>query len=507
MKHYFFVRNLSLKIAGIESATIKRMELFQEMNEQAIIATATHNPVLKRCVETHGIAFENVMNIYSYYQKFTKPEEPYTIQFLQKKQLSWRFEKMKNSNAYRVYNQAEEYTMYVSCFKDDIINYINFFDSNKKKYKRIICDEFGNQSCEILLDAQQNIIYQRYLDVNGNTCIEEYFALDSNNKNTLTTIHLIYNGKLHIFKSQAEFLGHWLSDLADEGPCVFYIDRNLPFSHAIPFLSKNVPVYSILHSGHVRTSTTVEEGPVKRNYERALKDSTLYAGYIVSTEFQKRDIVKRFDLQKPVYAIPVGYKIERAVRPMGARTKNKIVIPSRFSPEKRLPQIIEAIAIVQKTIPDVQVHLFGFNTSPQNVLKQIQDLVKENQLEQHVFTHDFTTEILKELDDASAYLLTSIEEGFCLTLLEALSCGVPSFSYDIRYGPSDMIQHGFNGFLIENENVEQMAKLLSAYLKDEELKQKMSNSAYEWANLFNKDEIKRKWQMLIKEQKPYQQST
>ena len=51
-----------------------------------------------------------------------------------------------------------------------------------------------------------------------------------------------------------------------------------------------------------------------------------------------------------------------------------------------------------------------------------------------------------------------------------------------------------------------MAKLLIDYLKDEDLKQRMSNSAYEWINLFNKDEIKRKWQMLLKAQQSPEES-
>lgn len=506
MKHYFFVRNIGWRIAGVEAATKKRMGLFLEMNEQTNIVTTAYNTTLKRCVETHKIAYENVTNLYRYYQKLTKPTEPYTLQFLQKKQPTWRFDKLNNINSYRVYDQAGEYIMYLACYEDDYVNYMNFFDNNKKKFKRIICDEFGNPSCEVLLDAQQKVICQCYLNAKGVVCIEEHFTIGSDNTNTITNIHLIQNDELHIFKTQAQFLGHWMSDLAEEGPCIFYIDRNRTFSEAMPFLRKPVPVYPILHSVHVRNVKEIEDGAVNRNYEVILKDSSPYAGYIVSTEYQKKDLLKRFDLQKPIHVIPVGYKTERDVRPIAERTKNKIVIPSRFSPEKRLPQVIEVVDLVRKVIPDVQVHFFGFNTSPANVLKEVRDLIQERQLQQHVFTHDFTTSILDELDDATAYLLTSNGEGFCLTLLEALNCGVPSFSYDIRYGPSDMIQHGFNGFLIENGNVEQLAKLLITYLKDEDLKQRMSNSAYEWANLFDKEVIKQKWQVLMNEHKAQQQA-
>ena len=40
-------------------------------------------------------------------------------------------------------------------------------------------------------------------------------------------------------------------------------------------------------------------------------------------------------------------------------------------------------------------------------------------------------------------------EGFSLALLECESHGVPSISYDIQYGPGELIQDGKNGYLIE----------------------------------------------------------
>lgn len=39
-------------------------------------------------------------------------------------------------------------------------------------------------------------------------------------------------------------------------------------------------------------------------------------------------------------------------------------------------------------------------------------------------------------------------EGFSLALLESLAHGVPVISYDIKYGPSELITSDFNGYLI-----------------------------------------------------------
>ncbi len=39
-------------------------------------------------------------------------------------------------------------------------------------------------------------------------------------------------------------------------------------------------------------------------------------------------------------------------------------------------------------------------------------------------------------------------EGFSLALLESLAHGVPVISYDIKYGPNELITPDFNGYLI-----------------------------------------------------------
>ena len=63
-----------------------------------------------------------------------------------------------------------------------------------------------------------------------------------------------------------------------------------------------------------------------------------------------------------------------------------------------------------------------------------------------------STRLLSNLDqeysDAYLSLITSNMEGFSLALLESLAHGVPVISYDIKYGPNELITPDFNGYLI-----------------------------------------------------------
>ncbi|MEG0255973.1 MAG: glycosyltransferase, partial [Vagococcus sp.] len=87
--------------------------------------------------------------------------------------------------------------------------------------------------------------------------------------------------------------------------------------------------------------------------------------------------------------------------------------------------------------------------------------------------------------------------GFCLSLLEAMEHGVPVISYDIRYGPSEMIEDGKNGYLIEPNNMDEMKEKLAYLLSHPEQHKEMSQNAYDIANKFDKQCTIKKWQNLI----------
>lgn len=62
---------------------------------------------------------------------------------------------------------------------------------------------------------------------------------------------------------------------------------------------------------------------------------------------------------------------------------------------------------------------------------------------------------------SSFYCLSSRFEGLPMVLLEAQAFGLPLISFDCDTGPSDIIDHELNGWLIENGNTERLAASLN----------------------------------------------
>jgi poly(glycerol-phosphate) alpha-glucosyltransferase len=69
----------------------------------------------------------------------------------------------------------------------------------------------------------------------------------------------------------------------------------------------------------------------------------------------------------------------------------------------------------------------------------------------------YSTSAADEFSRASFSLLTSSAEAFANVLIESMGRGCIPISYDIPYGPSDIITHGVDGFLVPNGDIQALA--------------------------------------------------
>ena len=100
--------------------------------------------------------------------------------------------------------------------------------------------------------------------------------------------------------------------------------------------------------------------------------------------------------------------------------------------------------------------MFGKDEAGQ--LQMIQDLIDVYKLNEYVEINEFTNNPLLEFNNSRASLLTSNYEGFGLTIMESIDAGCPVVSYDVKYGPREIIEEGKTGYLVEPNNIEDFAE-------------------------------------------------
>jgi glycosyltransferase involved in cell wall biosynthesis len=87
------------------------------------------------------------------------------------------------------------------------------------------------------------------------------------------------------------------------------------------------------------------------------------------------------------------------------------------------------------------------------------------------------------------YVLSSRWEGCPNALAEALACGTPAVATDCRFGPSELIAHEHDGWLVHPEDPDALAGAIDALLADAELRANLGMAAAKSMEQYGRERI------------------
>ena len=132
--------------------------------------------------------------------------------------------------------------------------------------------------------------------------------------------------------------------------------------------------------------------------------------------------------------------------------------------------------------------------------KELESKIKALNLQERVILKPFTKQIEKEYLSASIYAMSSHFEGFGMVLAEASSYGLPCIAFDIKAGPSDIIDNEKSGFLVEDNDLQGYADKLMLLMRDENLRQNFGTKAKRVVSeKFSQKTVLELWQKLFDE--------
>lgn len=174
--------------------------------------------------------------------------------------------------------------------------------------------------------------------------------------------------------------------------------------------------------------------------------------------------------------------------------KNKQVIAvGKHCYQKGYDRLLQSWKMVIEQHPDWMLDIYGaFNPD-----HDLQGLSNELGIEDHVRLFAPVKNIKDKFLESSIHVLASRFEGFGMVIIEAMSCGIPSVSYDCPFGPSDIISDQEDGILIQNGNIESFAKALIDLIKNEKNRQDMGGIARERVKSYSAENIAQQWDNLF----------
>nr|UEH20032.1 Gtr171 glycosyltransferase [Acinetobacter baumannii] len=109
-----------------------------------------------------------------------------------------------------------------------------------------------------------------------------------------------------------------------------------------------------------------------------------------------------------------------------------------------------------------------------------------------------TSDVSKYYMKSSLFCLSSRNEGLPMVLLEAQSYGLPIVSFDCDTGPSDLVEHNVNGFLVPPEDISSMQYYLEKAMSlDDGKYSEMVNASIKNIGKFSIQNIVNEWCKII----------
>ncbi|WP_245674570.1 glycosyltransferase family 4 protein [Herbidospora cretacea] len=225
---------------------------------------------------------------------------------------------------------------------------------------------------------------------------------------------------------------------------------------------------------------------IVRRYGRLTAVATL-------TETDLESYRKALRKRPPAHLVRIPNAVPKLNAPPATRTAPVAVAIGRLAHVKGYDLLIRAWAHVHKVHPDWELRIYGSGARHD----KLQASIEKRELTGCVKLMGPATDVGAVLAEASINVLSSRREGMPMTILEAMSVGVPVVAYDCPTGPAEIISDGHNGLLVPAGKIHAMADAIGRLIADPDLRTKLAENGLVTAEEYDISAVGPQWEELL----------
>ena len=173
------------------------------------------------------------------------------------------------------------------------------------------------------------------------------------------------------------------------------------------------------------------------------------------------EYLRQIGVAGAIHNIPGGIDDQRFF-PTSEPPTTDFILVGRLFPVKCIDVFLDALSLVKRQVPGVRATIVGDGVLRAALEQQSSEL---GILDSVSFVGS-QANVGDWLRTARVFVLTSDSEGIALSLMEAMSCGLPAIVSDVG-DLHELVVHGSNGYLVSDHRPEVFANHMIDLLKDQ----------------------------------------
>ena len=403
----------------------------------------------------------------------------------------------KNGKVLRIFFSDED--KFITCYlvdeKKDLVQHVEYVFAGNLVRK----DYFSyTRYCTEYFAPKDNVatLYQRTFYNEDGTSAYDMFMNQGTEE--------VYRFKDRILYGKPALIRYFMKTLRLSKSDLVILDRETGIGQVVFEEAQAAHLAVVVHAEHYSENATNEDYILWNNYyDYQFTNADKVDLFIVSTDRQKEVLEQQFahyTTHVPkIVTIPVG-SVDELTKPQESRKPFSLITASRLAKEKHIDWLVKAVIEAHKELPELTFDIYG-SGGEDSLLREI---IANHQAEDYIQLKGHA-ELSQIYSRYEVYLTASTSEGFGLTLMEAISSGLPLIGFDVPYGNQTFIEDGKNGYLIPSSSDHVEDEIKKAYAEKicqlylENRLADMRAHSYQIAEGFLTEEILEKWKKTVEE--------
>lgn len=500
-KYLYAVNAIPRNYAGRSASILAKARILAEQaGVESTLVTFLHSTELadiehglrERGVIPDGLKFECLHDYYPDDTTWSGPDITYPLE-----EPGMHWDKDPDYEIYRFFDAEGVYRFYKRYDHAGRMIVRDFFNPNRGRTLREEFRTNGTLRRRIHMDLHFNLPRQEiHYRADQTPAFNVWWVIDpeTRQRSVERVTEFDHEGRPVAVHDSLDPINHLCLDrlIGDDHAFIMCEDRYLD-RYLLNYPSPNTKSVYVLHNAHIKEPYD-DIMAIRPGFRPLFEARDRVDGIVFLTATQRAEAEAKYGRTESFKVLPHSVR-PPVLEPGVERDPNLVIMMARLDKQKQVDHALEAFAQVVKRLPRARLEIYGRGSD----LPALKNLIADLGLKKQVKLMGFTTQPNLAYQRASLCIMTSRYEGAPLTLQESMSYGCPVISYDLRYGPADLIEDGVSGLLVPYGDRRMMAERIVATLQDPALLQRLSAAASVRAADFSEEAFAARWAALFNE--------